>query len=781
MTRIRAALLAASFFLCALGPASAPAQNAPAAPGRVQLAQMQGGTIQSIRVEGNQRIEQGTILSYMVVRPGDAFDPEQLDRTLKTLYATGLFSDVALRREGGTLVVRVVEYPIVNRIAFEGNHQLSDTTLRPELQLRPRAVFSAATARSDRQRLLNLYARRGRYAATVEPKIIKLDQNRVDVVFEINEGPSTLTARIAFVGNHAFSEGTLNDVIASREEAWWRFLSSSDSYDPDRVNYDKEQLRRFYLSKGYADAEIVSADAEIAPDRSAFFLTFTIHEGKRYSIAKDDLNVTLKGADPAWIKPLLPFEKGDWYDGDAVERAVKSISEELQGRGFPFVEVKPRIQKDSEKHTISLVFDVGDGPHVYVERINIVGNERTEDKVIRREFRLAEGDPFNASLVRLSRQRIDDLDYFSKVDVQAQPGSSADKVVLKTTVVEKATGQFSVGGGYSTDIGALASVGLREKNLIGSGIDAGINTVLAQKQTQINLSVTDPAFLDRNLVAGFDLFHVVQNNISIADYRERRTGATLRVGYEFSEHLRQLLSYSVVQRQVYDVGSTASIYVQDARGASLLSQIGQSLTFDFRDSRLEPHRGWVLRVGTDVAGLGGDARFFRGKVDGAYYLPLERFTGDANWVLALSASFGDMITFGGTERIIDRFFLGGDNLRGFASGGVGPHAVNTGDSIGGRLMWTQSTELRFPLPVSADLGLTGRAFVDVGSLSQVDRLVLNGVVEPVADSALPRVGAGVGVSWRTPFGLINIDLGQAIIKRPHDQTQLFRLGFGTRF
>jgi outer membrane protein insertion porin family len=781
LTRIRAALLAASLLLCALGPSAAPAQDAPIAPGRTQLAQMQGGTVAAIRVEGNQRIEEGTIRSYMLVRPGDPFDPEQLDRTLKTLYATGLFSDVALRREGNTLVVRVAEYPIVNRIAFEGNHQLSDETLRPELQLRPRAVFSAATARSDRQRLLNLYARRGRYAAKVEPKIIKLDQNRVDVVFEIDEGASTLTARIAFVGNRAFSESKLNDVIASREQAWWRFLSSSDSYDPDRLNYDKEQLRRFYLSKGYADIEIVSADAELTPDRSAFFLTFTIKEGERYTVAKDELNVTLKGVEPEWITSLLPFSEGDWYDGDAVERAVKAISEELQGRGFPFVEVKPRVQKDAENHTISLVFDVADGPHSYVERINIVGNQRTQDKVIRREFRLAEGDPFNASLVRLSRQRIDDLDYFSKVDVQAQPGSAPDKVILNTAVEEKATGQFTIGGGYSTDIGALASVGLREKNLVGSGIDAGVNTVLAQKQTQINLSITDPSFLDRNLVAGFDLFHVVQNNISIADYRERRTGTTLRVGYEFSEHLRQLLSYSLIQRQVYDVGATASIYVKDAEGDSLLSQVSQALTLDFRDSRLEPHRGWVMRIGTDVAGLGGDAHFFRGKIDASYYLPLERFTGDPNWVLAISAGVGDLINFSGTEFIIDRFFLGGDNLRGFAAGGVGPHATNTGDSIGGRFMWTQSTELRFPLPVSADLGLTGRAFVDIGSLSQVDKLVLNGVEQPLVDYASPRVGVGVGVSWRTPFGLINIDIAQAVVKRPYDQTQLFRLGFGTRF
>jgi len=761
------------------GPQISTAQSPTDGP--QQFAQLQGGRVASVKIEGNQRIEEGTIRSYMLVQPGDPFDSEQLDRSLKTLYATGLFADVSLRREGSVLVVKVVENPIVNRIAFEGNRKLIDDTLRPETQLRPRSVFTPAAAANDRQRLLDLYARKGRFAVRIEPKIIKLDQNRVDVIFEIDEGATALTSRIAFVGNHAFSESRLNDVISSREQAWWRFLSSSDSYDPERVNFDKEQLRRFYLSKGYADVEIVSATAEMSPDRSSFFLTYTINEGERYEIAKAEANSTLKGVTSEEVQRLLPFSTGDWYDGDAVERAVQTITEDLQGRGFPFVEVKPRVQRDRTKHTIDIVLDVADGPHVYIERIDIVGNQRTMDKVIRREFRVAEGDPFNAALIRLTRQRIDDLEYFAKTDIQAAPGSAPDKVVVTTKIEEKATGQLSIGGGYSSDIGALASFGLREKNLVGTGIDGGINTVLAQKQTQINLSVTDPYFLDRNLVAGFDLFHIVQNNSDLADYRERRSGVTLRLGYQFSEHLRQLWTYSAVLRNVYDVGTTASVYVQDAKGTTVLSQVGQSLTVDYRDSRIEPHSGFIIRLGTDAAGLGGDAKFVRGKVDASYYIPLERFTGNADWVLAINAGVGYMHTFGGKEQIIDRFFLGGDNLRGFQTGGVGPHSIATGDSIGGRLIWTQSTEVRFPLPVSADLGITGRAFVDIGSLSQVNQLTLNGVPQSITNDSAPRMGAGVGISWKTPVGLINIDVAQAVIKKKFDQTQFFRFGFGTRF
>jgi outer membrane protein insertion porin family len=746
-----------------------------------------GGVIQSIKVEGSQRIEEGTIRSYLLVQPGDAFDADRIDRSLKTLYATGLFQDVRLGRVGDTLVVRVVENPIVNRVAFENNHKLSDDQLRPEMQLRPRAVFTPALAETDRQKILSLYAKRGYFDATVEPKIIHLDQNRVDVVYQVNDGSAALIAKIVVNGNKAFSEDRLAEVINSRESRWWRFLSTSDQYDPERLAYDRELLRRFYLKNGYADIEIAAASAELSPDRKGFFLSFTVKEGARYKVGKVTINSQLRNLSGSDLQSALQLQPGDWYDGDAVGRTTDMIEEAVHNRGYAFVDVKPRVGRDSEKHTVDLTFEVGEGPRVYVERIDIVGNTRTEDKVIRREFRLAEGDPYSAEAVRLTKTRLTDLGYFQSVDIATGPGTVSDKAILGTTISEKATGEVSFGGGYSTDAGALVDVGLSEKNLVGTGINASINGVLAQRRSSINTSVTDPYFLDRNLVAGADVFLIQTQYLGTEPYDERRAGFALRLGYAFNEHLRQTWSYSLVNRDVFNVETGASPFILNEAGTTLLSQASQVVTLDLRDSRIQPHTGYIVELGTDLAGLGGDARFVRGNLNAAYYIPLEHLLGNPDWGIKIAGSTGYMeLLPGGREEIIDRFFLGGDNLRGFETGGAGPHDAATSDPLGGRFIWTQTTELRYPLPVSPDLGLVGRAFIDVGALTESSFrpgacISSPGVSCQVLASSAPRAGAGVGISWRTAFGLINIDLAPFVYKQPGDQTQIFRFGFGTRF
>lgn len=768
------------------GPQVAPPAAAPAAPPvPAALPPLAGGVIQSIQVVGNQRIEAGTIRSYLVVRPGDPFDPDRLDRSVKTLFSTGLFKNVQLSRQGNVLIVNVEENPLINKVAIEGNHRLSDDQIKPEIEAKPRAVYTSSLAEADRQKILDLYAKKGNFDATVTPQIIQENQNRVDVVYQVVEGPTALISKIAIVGNHAFSEGRLQEVISSREERWWRFLSTADDYDPERLQYDKELLRQFYLKNGYADFEVLNASAELSPDRQGFFVTFTIKEGERYRLGTVTATSQLKGVTPEQLLSATDLHEGDWYDGSAVEKADDAMQDYVHNRGYAFVEVKPRIKKDPAKHTIDLLFDVGEGPRVYVERIDIVGNTRTKDKVIRREFQLAEGDAFNAELIKKTRQRLMDLGYFQGVEITTAPGSAPDKAIVTANISEKATGQLSFGGGYSTDAGALLDIGLSERNLIGTGIDASINGVLAQRRTSIDFSVTDPYFLDRNLVAGYEAFAIETDYLGTEPYDEKRYGMAWRLGYDFNDHLRQVWSYTIADRDVFDVLSTSSPLILNEAGWTLLSQVSQIVTLDYRDSKLYPHSGWAIDFGTDYAGLGGTVDYLRFNTDIAYYIPLDRLMDDDQWGIKLSAGAGQMFELGGRDEIIDRFFLGGDNLRGFQTGGAGPHDANTGDPLGGRFIWTESQELRFPLPgVPRDVGLTGRTFADVGALTQASfhGLTCAGCqAVDIAASDAPRVGVGVGVSWKTQFGLINVDLTPFVIKQPHDQTQIFRFGFGTRF
>ncbi len=748
---------------------------------------MSGDVIQAIRVEGAQRIEVGTVRSYMLLSPGDRFDADRVAGSIKTLYSTGLFQDVTIRRDGPTLVVHVVENPIVNRIAFEGNKKLSDEQLRAELMLKPRAVFTPALAAVDRQKILDLYAKKGRFDTRVDPKIIRLDQNRVDVVFEVFDGDVTLISRIAFIGNKEFSESRLGEIVNTREERWWRFLSSSDTYDPERLNFDKELLRRFYLKNGYIDFDVTDAKAELSPDRTAFFVTYTLKEGKRFRVSKVSIDSKLRRLSGDDLLGDLSIGAGDWYNADQITRDADAIEADVRSRGTAFVQVKPRVTRNKDNESVDLTFDVTEGPRVYIERIDISGNVRTQDKVIRREMRVAEGDALNPESVRLSRQRLIDLRYFEGVDMQPAPGTADDRAIMNTTVQEKATGEFTFGGGYSTDAGALVDVGLQERNLVGTGISAGINGILAQRRSSVDINVTDPYFLDRNLVAGVNIFYITTNNQETAQYNERRAGFALNAGYQFNEHLQQAWSYSFVSRDVYNIAPNSSFYILDQAGQSTLSQLGQVLALDYRDSRIAPHTGFITRLGTDFAGLGGDANFVRTKLDGTYYIPLDRFTNNTDWGIAISAGGGYFFNLGKQERIIDRFFLGGENLRGFQIGGAGPHDPASGDSLGGRVLWNQSTELRFPLPVPSDLGLSGRVFADIGALSQGSfennrcPTAPGGVCPAIYDNAAPRVGVGFGVSWQTPLGLINVDLTPFVVKQKYDQTQVFRFGFGTRF
>jgi len=730
-----------------------------------------GGTIQRVIVEGTQRIEPDTVKSYLVIKEGDAFDPGRIDRSLKSLFATGLFADVTLRRQGDALVVSVVENPVINRIAFEGNEKVETTDLEAEVQLRPRVIYTRTKVQNDVQRILSIYRRNGRFAATVEPKVIQLPQNRIDLVFEINEGELTEIRSIRFIGNRQFSDGRLRSIIRTKETVWWRFFSSDDKFDPDRLTFDRELLRRFYLTDGFADFRVISAVAELTPDRKNFFITFTVDEGARYRFGKVEVEARLRDLKAESIVKAVEIGEGDWYNVEQVNTTINDLTDRVSELGYSFVDVRPRINRDREKQTIDVAFEVTEGPRVFVERLDIVGNVRTQDRVIRREFRLVEGDAFNSAKLRRSRQRVQNLDFFDTVKVDQLPGSAADKTVVKVEVEEKSTGQLSFGAGFSSTNGILGDVSIVERNFLGKGQNLGLSVTVAALKSEVRLAFTEPYFLGREIRTGVDVFRFSQDLQDSSSFDIDSTGFGLRGGYAITENLRQDWRYGLRVAKISDVASDASQLIRSEIGSETTSEIGHTLTYDRRDTAVLPTKGYLIRVNNDLAGLGGTVRHLRNKVTAVKYFPIAD-----EWVVSVSGSGGYIIGLGKKVDILERFYLGGDDLRGFANRGVGPRDITTEDSLGGEWMYSGSLQVRFPLGLPPELGINGRAFTDFGSLGQLDP-----TASFVRDTGSVRVAAGVGISWQSPFGPLGIDAAIPIIKEDFDITENFRINFGTRF
>jgi outer membrane protein insertion porin family len=732
-------------------------------------------TVGNIRVEGTQRIEDATILSYLSIKEGDPLDVEKVNKSLKSLFATGLFADAKIRRDGNDLVVSVTENPVINRVAFEGNRRIKDEELQAEVRLRPRSVYTRTRVLADVERIQELYRRGGRFGATVEPKVIQHDQNRVDLAFEINEGPTTYVRRITFNGNRHFDDSKLREQILTKEEAWYRFLSNTDTYDPQRMAFDKEKLRRFYLARGYADFAIESAVAELSPDREYFFLTFTVNEGERYKINKIAIETTLpEFDDPAILRKDLTFEEGEWYNADEVENSVQALTDSVGTLGYAFVDIKPDIQRDREKHTIDITFRIDEGAHVFVDRIEITGNLRTLDEVIRREFRLVEGDPFNSAKLRRTRQRLNNLNFFKKVDVSPEPSpTDPEKVTLKVNVEEKSTGEVMIGAGYSSNDGAKIMFGIGEQNLLGRGQQLNFSVSLAESGTEADISFTEPYFLNRDLAAGVDIFRITRDWQDESSYDYETTGTALRMNYAYSEHLRHAWKYTIRQDEISNVDSDASQYIKQQEGTSILSQVGHKLTYDRRDNRLDPTEGYYVQVGNDVAGLGGDARFLRNGLTGGQYFNLAD-----GYVLSLLGDVGYMFGLGKDIAINHRYFLGGEkSMRGFASAGVSPRDRATGDALGGNWSTNETVEMGFPLGTPEELGLSGKAFMDVGTIGKNDNMDSS----KVNYSSAIRLSVGTGFVWKSPMGPMNLTFGVPILKESFDKKEVIQFNFGTRF
>ena len=730
-----------------------------------------GGTIEEIRIEGSQRIEPESVRSYMGVTPGDSFDAVKLDRGLKALFDTGLFADVTFRREGDTLVVSIVENPIINRLAFEGNRKIDDETLEAETELRPRIVYTRTKVQNDVKRILDLYRRSGRFAAVVEPKVIQLEQNRVDLVFEIDEGPTTGIKSINFIGNREFSDSSLRGQIVTQESAFWRIFSATDTYDPDRLSFDRELLRRFYLREGYADFRVVSAIAELTPDREGFILTFTVEEGERYTFGKIDVITSLRNLDPNVLRSRVVTEEGETYNADEIEESITVLTEAVGDLGYAFVDIRPRVDKDVENRIINLTYDIQEGPKVFVERIEIEGNERTLDEVIRREFRLVEGDAFNATKLRRSRQRVQDLGFFRTVTVDTEEGTQDDRSVVRVAVEEQPTGDLTFGAGFSTTVGPVGNVAIRERNLLGRGQDLRLSLTISGDRSEIDLSFTEPYFLDKNLSAGFDAFRVQQDQDE-SSFEETVTGGGVRAGYNLFEDVRQVWRYTGKYQEIDDVDNDASLLVQDQEGNRIVSSVSQELIWNRLDSRLNPSDGYAISLTTELAGLGGDAYFSKNNIKAAYYLPVFD-----DVVFSVTGIGGYMIGLGQDTQVSDRFFIGGPTFRGFEFAGIGPRDADTKDALGGKYYYVGTAEMTFPLGLPEEFQIKGRLFAEAGALWDLD----NDTEAQVDDSSSPRLTLGAGISWNSPLGPFVVDFGFPLIKEDFDEEEIFRFSVGTRF
>ena len=758
-------------------------------------AQAQSGAIREIRVVGNRRVEPETVRSYLKFNVGDAYDPGKVDESLKTLFATGLFSDVRIDREASGILITVVENPVINQVAFEGNREVDKATLEGEVQLKSRSVFTRARAQADVQRILDVYRRQGRFAAAVEPKLIELDSNRVNLVFEVNEGGATKVKAINFIGNRVFSDSQLRDIITTTQSGLFDFLKGTNIYDPDRLSLDRELLRQYYLKNGYADARIVSAGAELDRDGSGFFITFVVDEGEIFNFGTIHLESALAGVDTQALQRELLTVSGKTFNQSQMDKTVERLTLLVSERGVAFARVRPRAARDAAARLINVTYVIDEGPRIYIERINIIGNSRTRDYVIRREFRLAEGDAYNPFMVDKAKKRLQQLGFFKTVEIKRRPGSAPDRVILDVEVLEQSTGELSFGAGYSTSEGVIGDISISERNLLGRGQFLRLRLAGSQERMQIDLSFTEPRFLDRNLAAGFDLFHKDVNLSSASAFRTRTTGGSLRVGFPIAENLWLTNSYTLTVSSIYDVQQGASRAIKEAAGDAITSSWGVSLGYDTRNHPKNPTSGYYLATNAEFAGLGGDVQYWRVGAEGRYYYPVtEKIT------LVARALGGHIGPWGGEDlRLIDLFYKGGETIRGFNRGGFGPRDLLTRDALGGDTFWSVTTEVRFPFPlIPDDLGMSGAVFADAGSLfgagAGAKKLDAKCNVPPdmslgypiysgvcLADSSSVRASAGVSLLWNSPMGPLRLDIAKALKKESYDTEQLIRFGASTRF
>lgn len=734
-----------------------------------------GTVLKNVQIEGNKRIESSTIANMSALKVGDNASQDDIDQAVRKLFDSGYFSDVKVDLQGQSAVIKVEENPIVNRIYIEGNKQFDDATISKQISLKPRQIYTVAKLKQDTKTLHDMLRIKGHFGAKVTPKIVRQDQNRVDVVFEVVEGGATKVAQLIFIGNKHLKSDALKRVVNTRESKWWRFFSSDDNYDPERLALDQELLRRYYLDNGYVDFQVKSAVAELTPDQKEFFITYTLDEGERYQFGKVDIDLQVPKIDVNLLNQEVVAREGEWYNTKDLDKSIKGMTEYLGSHGYAFVDIKPRIDQTRDDKKIHLTFEVMEGPKSYINRIIITGNVRTNEDVIRRELLVYEGDAYNSYNIKRSKQRVTNLGFFKDVKVTERPSEASDKVDLMVEVEEEeSTGELWVAGGYSTAEGILGNVGIKENNLMGRGQSAHLQTTISSKRQQIDLGFMEPHFLNRNIQAGFDIYKINSNQFFNSSFQSKKTGLNLKIGYEFTEYLSQAWTYTINYDSVGDIRANASLFIKNQTGKAITSAVTHKLNYDRRDDRFDPTAGYFLGMSNEFAGLGGNVKFIRNDFNGSYYYSVAE-----NWVLSFSGSAGIMNGFGGkVVRIADRFTMGGDgSLRGFRESGAEVRDRRTLDPLGGLKYYLATVELQVPLEpigIPNDLGIKSHLFTEAGAAwdSGFSKSL-------VFDSASPRASVGFGISWRSPLGPLRIDFAQHMKSKNYDRHKTIHFGFFT--
>ncbi|GGD53476.1 outer membrane protein assembly factor BamA [Erythrobacter arachoides] len=871
------------------GDAAAAQQQAQPAPAPAATpapaASQQGTVIRTIAVAGAQRLEPETIVSYIQLRPGMVYTAAAADQALIDLANTELFADfrIDFNDATGALTIAVEENPIINRVLLEGNRRLENDEISEEINLRPRQIFTRSRVRADVARIIELYKRQGRFAATVEPQMVMLDQNRVDVIFEISEGPKSKVRQINIIGNEVFPDSQLRSEMLTREDSLLSFFSSNTSYDPDRMAYDQQLLRQYYLTQGYADFRVISAVAELTPDRRDFIITYVVEEGERYKFGDVEVVSQLRDFQSDVLTQQLTIATGDWYNAERVDQIEEGLTETAGAFGYAFADVRPRIVRNAEDRTMDVTFTISDAPRVYVEAIEVNGNTLTQDKVIRREFRIAEGDAFSTLQVARTTARINSLGYFQEnFEVTQVEGSSPDRIILQANVQEEPTGQLSLSAGFSSLESFIFNGSIQQNNFRGRGQTIGLGINYSRYSRSANISFTEPKVFDRDIAVGADIYRNEYNNgyfdRDSATYEQTTTGFGVRVGVPLSEYINLLGRYTLNYQQItvdetqffadFDGDGVsqcepliAGRYLCDALGNRLQSILGASFNYNTLNSRQRPTAGTNASLSFDIAGLGGDTQYARARLNAARYWNL-----GAGFIGSVSIEGGYIYGWGDEDVLLtDRFFLGEGQMRGFDVRGIGPRVIrrfyvdenadgaidaadllplgddrNQDDSLGGNAYYLARAEVEIPLGSGArNLGLRPSVFVDVGSVFNVTRPQLTEsplpdglfipqrdgsgnplflqptrdasgaitgttlVISPigpdgstnqpvgqalppfieefVGDTPSPRVSAGIGVNWNSPFGPFRIDLAYALLKERGDETKLFSFNVGTQF